>query len=111
MDDERAVAIDRAVLDALSTRLPETPVAQPQDSYPDYVIDSHSGLTRTSYLDILESQYQARHLDLEARRLRSRGASYYTIGGAGHEGNAAVAAALRPTDPAFLHYRSGAFFA
>src|SRR6185503_12878160 len=28
----------------------------------------------------------------------------------GHEGNAAVAAALRPTDPAFLHYRSGGFF-
>src|SRR6185503_9531818 len=28
----------------------------------------------------------------------------------GHEGNAAVAAALRPSDPAFLHYRSGGFF-
>ncbi|MFK7992145.1 MAG: thiamine pyrophosphate-dependent enzyme, partial [Sandaracinaceae bacterium] len=28
----------------------------------------------------------------------------------GHEGNAAVAAALRVTDPALLHYRSGAFY-
>ncbi|WP_306766805.1 transketolase C-terminal domain-containing protein [Micromonospora sp. RP3T] len=32
------------------------------------------------------------------------------MGSAGHEGNAAVAAALRPTDPALLHYRSGAFY-
>ena len=39
-----------------------------------------------------------------------QGKGYYTIGSSGHEGNAAVAAALRPTDPALLHYRSGAFF-
>ena len=39
-----------------------------------------------------------------------QGAGYYTIGSAGHEGNAAVAAALRPTDPALLHYRSGGFY-
>ncbi|MFI7023700.1 thiamine pyrophosphate-dependent enzyme [Micromonospora sp. NPDC049900] len=32
------------------------------------------------------------------------------MGSAGHEGNAGVAAALRPTDPALLHYRSGAFY-
>ncbi|WP_373293180.1 transketolase C-terminal domain-containing protein [Micromonospora sonchi] len=32
------------------------------------------------------------------------------MGSAGHEGNAALAAALRPTDPALLHYRSGAFY-
>ena len=42
--------------------------------------------------------------------LRARGQGFYTIGSSGHEGNAAVAAALRPTDPALLHYRSGAFF-
>ena len=41
--------------------------------------------------------------------LRSQGKGYYTIGSSGHEGNAAVAAALRPTDPALLHYRSGGF--
>jgi 2-oxoisovalerate dehydrogenase E1 component len=45
-----------------------------------------------------------------ARLLRARGAGYYTIGSAGHEGNAGVAAALRLTDPALLHYRSGAFY-
>src|SRR5262245_140007 len=49
-------------------------------------------------------------LDLAARWLRSKGKGYYSIGSSGHEGNAAVAAALRPTDPALLHYRSGAFY-
>ncbi len=68
-------------------------------------------LPGTQLLDLVESQFQARQLDLEARRLKERGEGYYTIGSAGHEGNAAVAAALRVDDPAFLHYRSGAFFA
>jgi len=52
----------------------------------------------------------SRHLDYAARALRARNEGFYTIGSSGHEGNAAVAAALRPSDPAFLHYRSGAFF-
>jgi 2-oxoisovalerate dehydrogenase E1 component len=43
--------------------------------------------------------------------LRKHGIGFYTIGSAGHESNAAVAAALRPTDPALLHYRSGGFYA
>ncbi len=34
---------------------------------------------------------------------------FYTIGSSGHEGMASVAAALRPDDMAFLHYRDGAF--
>ncbi|HTM22104.1 MAG TPA: thiamine pyrophosphate-dependent enzyme [Kofleriaceae bacterium] len=59
---------------------------------------------------LLEAQMQSRHLDFAARALRARNQGFYTIGSAGHEGNAAVAEALRPTDPAFLHYRSGAFF-
>lgn len=61
-------------------------------------------------LDLFDSQIGSRHLDLIARELRAAGHGYYTIGSAGHESNAAVAAALRPTDPALLHYRSGAFF-
>jgi 2-oxoisovalerate dehydrogenase E1 component len=44
------------------------------------------------------------------RELQARGEGFYTIGSAGHEANALVAAALRPTDPALLHYRSGAFY-
>jgi len=61
-------------------------------------------------LEVFDAQLGSRHLDLAARWLRSEGKGYYTIGSSGHEGNAAVAAALRPTDPALLHYRSGAFF-
>ena len=69
-----------------------------------------SELTGRRFLELLETLYQARHLDLEARELKERDEGYYTIPSAGHEGNAAVAAALRPTDPCFLHYRSAAFF-
>jgi hypothetical protein len=61
-------------------------------------------------IEIFESMISSRHLDLEARNLKARNASFYTIGSSGHEGNAAVAAALRPDDMAFLHYRSGGFF-
>jgi len=59
---------------------------------------------------LFDAQLASRHLDLAARWLRARGAGYYTIGSSGHEGNAGVAAALRLTDPALLHYRSGAFY-
>ncbi|GAA0233216.1 thiamine pyrophosphate-dependent enzyme [Actinomadura nitritigenes] len=61
-------------------------------------------------LRLFDAQLGSRHLDLAARWLRARDRGYYTIGSSGHEGNAAVAAALRPDDPALLHYRSGAFF-
>ena len=61
-------------------------------------------------LELFEAQALSRHLDLEARRLSLAGEGYYTISSAGHESNAAVAMALRPTDPALLHYRSGAFY-
>jgi 2-oxoisovalerate dehydrogenase E1 component len=61
-------------------------------------------------LELFRAQVESRHLDLCARDLKQRGVGFYTIGSSGHEGNAAVAAALRPTDPALLHYRSGAFF-
>ncbi len=59
---------------------------------------------------LFEAQLESRHLDYAARILRGRGQGFYTISSAGHEGAAAVADALRPSDPAFLHYRSGAFF-
>lgn len=62
-------------------------------------------------LALLEAQFVSRHLDFAARYLQARGDAFYTIGSAGHESNAALAAALRPTDPALLHYRSGAFYA
>ena len=69
-----------------------------------------SGLTAGRALDLFDAQLASRHLDEAARWLRGRGTGYYTIGSSGHESNAAVAAALRLTDPALLHYRSGAFY-
>ncbi|MDI2029435.1 thiamine pyrophosphate-dependent enzyme [Saccharopolyspora sp. TS4A08] len=59
---------------------------------------------------LFDSQIGSRHLDLKARELGKRGAGFYSIGSSGHESNAAVAAALRSSDPALLHYRSGAFY-
>jgi 2-oxoisovalerate dehydrogenase E1 component len=73
-------------------------------------IRAGSSLTVDAALALFDAQLGSRHLDLAARWLRSHGKGYYTIGSSGHEGNAAVAAALRPTDPALLHYRSGGFF-
>src|ERR1700745_1277472 len=61
-------------------------------------------------LAVFHAQLGNRPLDLAARYLRAAGHGFYTIGSSGHEANAAVAAALRPTDPAPLPYRSGAFY-
>jgi 2-oxoisovalerate dehydrogenase E1 component len=61
-------------------------------------------------LRLFDAMAGSRLLDIQARRMREKGRGYYTIGSAGHESNAFVAEALRPTDPALLHYRSGGFF-
>lgn len=68
-----------------------------------------AGLSRSGLAALFFAQLQSRHLDRHARKLQARGQGYYTIGSSGHEGNAAVAAALRASDPAFLHYRGAAF--
>ena len=59
---------------------------------------------------IWRAQVRSRLCDFAARALQGTGRSFYSIASAGHESNAAVALALRPTDPALLHYRSGAFY-
>ena len=58
-------------------------------------------------VDLFDTQIMSRHLDLWARR--SKGKTFYSIGSSGHEGTAAMAAATRNTDMAFLHYRDAAF--
>ncbi|GAA0859600.1 thiamine pyrophosphate-dependent enzyme [Aliiglaciecola litoralis] len=68
-----------------------------------------AGLSAQQLEDLFETQVMSRHLDLCSRELQKNGQSFYTIGSAGHEGNAAIALAFRTTDMAFLHYRSGAF--
>ena len=68
--------------------------------------DADTDILRAVY----SAQVESRCVDHAARWLRASGKGFYTIGSAGHESNAAVAAALRPTDPALLHYRSGGFY-
>ncbi len=68
-----------------------------------------SGLSKPQLAEIYLSQLTSRQLDRAARQLQATGEGYYTIGSSGHEGMAAIAEALRPTDMAFLHYRDAAF--
>src|SRR5258708_11795783 len=73
-------------------------------------VRSGSSLDGATLLAIFDAQAESRHLDFAARSMQQQGRGFYTISSAGHEGNAAVAAALRPTDPALLHYRSGGVY-
>ena len=67
------------------------------------------GLTAETAVAIYRAQVESRALDLQARAMQKAGQGFYTIGSSGHEGMAAVAAALRVDDMAFLHYRDAAF--
>lgn len=66
-------------------------------------------LAATEAAALFRSSCLSRHLDRTSRAMQAAGTGFYTIGSSGHEGMAAVAAALRPTDIAFLHYRDAAF--
>ncbi len=72
---------------------------------PERVVDVPSEAT-TAW----RAQIESRAIDHAARWLQAQKLGFYTIGSAGHESNALVALALRPTDPALLHYRSGGFY-
>ena len=82
----------------------------PARANPTAPVRAGSRLDGTTLLAILDAQAESRHLDFAARWMQQQGGGYYTISSAGHEGNAALAAALRPNDPALLHYRSGGFY-
>ncbi|MEM6659722.1 MAG: thiamine pyrophosphate-dependent enzyme [Pseudomonadota bacterium] len=66
-------------------------------------------LSNTDAVSVFRSQVLSRALDRTSRAMQKAGQGFYTIGSSGHEGMAAVAHALRPTDIAFLHYRDAAF--
>ena len=66
-------------------------------------------LSNSEAVAIYRSACLSRALDRVSRAMQAAGQGFYTIGSSGHEGMAAVAAALRPTDMAFLHYRDAAF--
>jgi 2-oxoisovalerate dehydrogenase E1 component len=77
--------------------------------HPDDPIVPDSTLTVGRALEVFEDQLLSRAIDVEARRLKASGQSFYTISSAGHEHNAVLGTLLRTTDPSFLHYRSGGF--
>ncbi len=101
----RAGIVDKNFL-ALLAALPEGPTR----ADPEAPVREGTSLTARHAIELFTSQLESRHLDLAARALKARNECFYTIGSAGHEGNAVVASAARPDDPAFLHYRSGAFY-
>ncbi|WP_431971628.1 thiamine pyrophosphate-dependent enzyme [Nocardia sp. bgisy134] len=72
--------------------------------------DVAPGISRATLLEVFDAQATSRQLDLAARGLGVAKRGYYSIGSSGHEGNVALSIAMRATDPALLHYRSGAFF-
>jgi 2-oxoisovalerate dehydrogenase E1 component len=98
MSDRVRTPLERQLLDALEAL---EPAHVPSTSTPPAGFDP---------VHLYDVQLASRHSDLAARWLRSQGKGYYTIGSSGHESNAIVAMATRPTDPALLHYRSGGFY-
>jgi 2-oxoisovalerate dehydrogenase E1 component len=103
-------AVERHFAEAILAPQAGAPSQPPRPDGPAFPIRENSALSTSLCLDLFDAQLASRHLDIAARWLHARGTGFYTIGSSGHEGNAAVAAALRPDDPALLHYRSGAFY-
>ena len=103
------VAVDRiAVVEGnLDRAIDETVPGAPRDA--GAPLADGTPLSAGAAVAIFADQVLSRSLDVAARKLKARDAGYYTISSAGHEDNAVLGALLRPTDPAFLHYRSGGF--
>jgi 2-oxoisovalerate dehydrogenase E1 component len=103
-------AVEQAFADSVLKLRAATPLASVGGRDLASAVRADSALTGERCLELFDAQLASRHLDVAARWLRERGDGFYTIGSSGHEGNAAVAAAVRADDPALLHYRSGAFY-
>ena len=96
----RAEVVDRQFLDHLDALASGRVAAGDTPGIPD-----------ADLLELFDSQMVSRQIDLMARIKRAENKVFYTIGSSGHEGNAMLGRLTRHTDPAFLHYRSGAFMA
>jgi 2-oxoisovalerate dehydrogenase E1 component len=104
---DRVQAVEEALDDTIATAsVPDEAVAVA----PTVPLGLADGPTIGEAIAAFTDQVTSRALDVVARELKAQGAGYYTISSAGHEDNVALGALTRPTDPAFLHYRSGAFF-
>lgn len=102
----RAEIVDQRFIEEVRA-LPAAGLPRPDLGAP---LRAGRSMTVRQALAVFESMVSSRHLDLAARVLKKQGEGFYTIGASGHECNATVAFAARHTDPAFLHYRAGAFF-
>lgn len=102
----RAEIVDRNFVDFCNQPIHQEHVAQRRAL--DEPVFANDWVTGRALLELFESQLASRHLDLMARELRKEQRGFYTIGSSGHEANAIIGRVTRHTDPAFLHYRSGA---
>jgi 2-oxoisovalerate dehydrogenase E1 component len=102
--EDQVRAAEQALDEALAAAVPAGRMLAPNEP-----LGPATTLTAGQAAALFEDQVRSRTLDVVARELRQRGLGYYTIASAGHEMNAVLGAVLRPTDPAYLHYRSGAF--
>ena len=103
MSHDRVAVVEQNLDDLLAAAQPSSRLLGPSDP-----LRAGGRLTAAQALGIFEDQVLSRALDVQARTLKARGRGFYTIASAGHEQNAVVGSLLRPTDPCFLHYRSGA---
>lgn len=99
---DRVTAVEAALDDLLATATPAPRRLAPGDP-----VAPGATLTAGEGLRLFEDQLRSRAVDVVARELKARGEGFYTISSAGHEDDAIVGAQLRPSDPCFLHYRSG----
>ena len=99
-------------VDIVEAALDDALAAAPQADTPrgpDEPIGHEGRLSAAEAVAAFEDQLTSRVLDVVARELKRQGHGYYTISSAGHEDNVALGALTRASDPALLHYRSGAF--
>ncbi|HEX2194340.1 MAG TPA: thiamine pyrophosphate-dependent enzyme, partial [Candidatus Limnocylindria bacterium] len=103
MTFDRVAVVQRTLDDYLAAASPARRALPPDEP-----IAPGSTLTARVAIGLFEDQVASREVDVAARKLKKTDRSFYTISSAGHEANVALGAQLRITDPAFLHYRSGA---
>ena len=76
---------------------------------PELEINSDDIINKADYIQLFTTQLITRHIDLQARILKQKNLSFYTIASSGHENNIALSYVLKVDDTALLHYRSSAF--
>ncbi len=75
----------------------------------DIQVTNDSIIASADLIKLFTQQLYTRHIDFQARILKQKNLSFYTIGSAGHENNIGVSYVTDIQDPALLHYRSSAF--